>query len=47
MPVSLLTELHYGRGHLVVTTFKLNAENLAGDAVAQALLAGMLRLLGM
>jgi hypothetical protein len=46
MPVSLLTEMHYGRGHLVVTTFKLNAENLADDAVAQALLAGILRLLG-
>ncbi|MBW7882129.1 MAG: beta galactosidase jelly roll domain-containing protein [Caldilineaceae bacterium] len=45
MPVSLLAELHYGRGRLVVTTFKLNAENLSNIAVAQTLLAGILQLL--
>jgi hypothetical protein len=43
--VSLLTVMPYGRGHLLVTTFKLNATTLAGDAIAQALFAGMLGLL--
>lgn len=39
--VSLLAHLPYGRGHLLVTTFKLNAQTLAQDAMAQALFAGL------
>ncbi len=45
-PVSLLAEMPYGRGRLVITTFKLNAQTLADDSVAQAILAGALALLG-
>lgn len=44
-PVSLLAAMPYGRGHMAVTTFKLNAATLATDAVAQALFAGALELL--
>jgi len=44
-PVSLLSRFRYGRGELVVSTFRLNTETIAKDAVAQALLDGMLRLL--
>ncbi len=44
-PVSLLAEMPYGRGRVVVTTFKLNAATLAEDAVAQALWQGALALL--
>ena len=44
-PVSLLAAMPYGRGHMAVTTFKLNAATLATDAVAQALFAGALGLL--
>ena len=43
--VSLLTVMPYGRGHILITTFRLNATTLAGDAIAQALFAGMLNLL--
>ena len=43
--VSLLAHLPYGRGQLLVTTFKLNAQTLAQDALAQALLAGIVNLL--
>ena len=43
--VSLLAEMPYGRGHVAITTFKLNAETLGEDAVAQALFAGMVQLL--
>jgi hypothetical protein len=39
-PVSLLAEMPYGRGHLTVTTFKLNAETLADNVLAQAIFAG-------
>jgi len=42
--VSLLTVMPYGRGQILVTTFKLNATTLASDALAQALFAGMLNL---
>jgi hypothetical protein len=42
--VSLLTVMPYGRGQILVTTFKLNATTLASDAMAQALFAGMLNL---
>jgi hypothetical protein len=43
-PVSLLTRFPYGRGELVISTFRLDADTVAEDAVAQALLDGMLRL---
>jgi Glycosyl hydrolases family 2, sugar binding domain/Glycosyl hydrolases family 2/Glycosyl hydrolases family 2, TIM barrel domain len=43
--VSLLTVMPYGRGQILITTFKINATTLAGDAIAQALFAGMLQLL--
>ena len=43
--VSLLTVLPYGRGRILITTFKLNEATLAADAVAQALFAGMVNLL--
>ncbi|MCB8944438.1 MAG: glycoside hydrolase family 2 [Ardenticatenaceae bacterium] len=43
--VSLLAVLPYGRGHILVTTFKLNATTLADEAIAQALLAGMVKIL--
>ena len=42
--VSLLTVMPYGRGQILITTFKLNATTLASDALAQALFAGMLNL---
>ena len=42
--VSLLSVLPYGRGQILVTTFKLNADTLATDAMAQALFAGILNL---
>ena len=45
-PVSLLAEMPYGRGHVVISTFKLNAATLATNAVAQALLAGIVELAG-
>jgi hypothetical protein len=45
-PVSLLTVMPYGRGHILITTFKLNAATLATDAIAQVLFAGILNLLG-
>jgi hypothetical protein len=43
--VSLLAISPYGRGHILMTTFKLNATTLAGDAVGQALFAGMVNML--
>jgi hypothetical protein len=42
---SLLAVLPYGRGQILITTFKLNETTLASDAIAQALFAGMLKLL--
>ncbi len=42
---SLLLELPYGRGKVVITTFKLNADTVASNAVAQTLFAGALELL--
>ncbi|MFO7631559.1 MAG: glycoside hydrolase family 2 TIM barrel-domain containing protein, partial [Caldilinea sp.] len=44
-PVSLLAEMPYGRGHVVITTFKLNAQTVAEDTVAQAIWHGALELL--
>ena len=44
-PVSLLAVIPYGRGQILITTFKLNAATLATDAMAQSLFAGMLNLL--
>jgi hypothetical protein len=44
-PVSLLAEMPYGRGHIVITTFKLNAATLVDDAVAQAIWQGAVELL--
>jgi len=41
-----LTKINYGRGSLVLTTFNLSAETLADNAVAQALLAGLVTLAG-
>ena len=43
--VSLLAVLPYGKGQLLITTFKLNAQTLAHDAIAQALFAGMVTML--
>ncbi len=43
-PVSLLVDVPYGRGRMVVTTFKLTAETLANNVIAQNLLAGMVNL---
>ncbi|MCB0032879.1 MAG: hypothetical protein KDE51_02575, partial [Anaerolineales bacterium] len=43
---SLLAVLPYGRGHILMTTFKLNAHTLAEDAVGQALFGGLVNLLG-
>ena len=42
--VSLLSVLPYGRGQILITTFKLNETTLATDAIAQALFTGMLKL---
>ncbi|MEP6894708.1 MAG: hypothetical protein ABI986_03780, partial [Chloroflexota bacterium] len=43
--VSLLTVMPYGKGRILITTFKLNATTLASDAIAQTLFAGILNLL--
>jgi hypothetical protein len=43
--VSLLSVLPYGHGRILITTFKINSDTLANDAIGQALLAGMLNLL--
>jgi hypothetical protein len=43
--VSLLTVMPYGRGHILITTFKLNPDTIANNALAQTLFAGMLNLL--
>jgi hypothetical protein len=43
--VSLLAMLPYGRGHILMTTFKLNGDTLADDAMGQALFAGMVKML--
>lgn len=44
-PVSLLAHAPYGSGEIVVTTFKLTAEQLRANAIAQALFAGCVTLL--
>jgi hypothetical protein len=44
-PVSLLAEMPYGKGKVAITTFKLNAQTLAEDAVAQAIWQGAVALL--
>ncbi|MFN3980098.1 MAG: hypothetical protein ACK4SA_06930, partial [Caldilinea sp.] len=44
-PVSLLATMPYGRGKVAITTFKLNAQTLAEDVVAQAIWQGALQLL--
>jgi hypothetical protein len=44
-PVSLLAAMPYGKGKVAITTFKLNAQTLANDAVAQAIWQGALQLL--
>ncbi|MCC6168039.1 MAG: beta galactosidase jelly roll domain-containing protein [Caldilineaceae bacterium] len=43
-PVALLAQLAYGRGSVVISTFNLTPETLADNAVAEALLAGMVNL---
>ncbi len=43
--VSLLAVLPYGRGQILMTTFKINATTVANDAIAQALLVGMVNML--
>lgn len=43
-PVSLLVRVPYGRGGLVVTTFKLTPEILTQNVIAQGLLAGCIEL---
>ena len=42
-PVSLLAAGPYGRGQIAVTTFRLDADLVAGNVVAQSLLAGLVR----
>ncbi|HRF49800.1 MAG TPA: hypothetical protein PLC98_19380, partial [Anaerolineales bacterium] len=42
--VSLLVTARYGKGQLLVTTFRLTAEPLAQDAIARTLFAGILEL---
>ena len=42
--VSLLVEMPYGRGQMLVTTFKLNGATLAHNAVAQALFSGIVNM---
>ena len=42
---SLLVVMPYGRGRVAITTFKLNADTLAANAVARALFAGVLDLI--
>ncbi len=44
-PVSLLSVLPYGHGRIAITTFKLNAGALGNNAIAQALLGGILEVL--
>jgi hypothetical protein len=46
MPVSLLAVIPYGRGRILITTFKLNEATLASNAVAQAFFSGILNLAG-
>lgn len=43
-PTSLLAKIPYGRGAITLTTFDLTAERVAGDVVAQALMAGLVTL---
>jgi hypothetical protein len=43
--VSLLATMRHGEGHMVVTTFRLQPDVLAADAVAQTLFAAILDLL--
>ncbi len=43
-PVSLLIDVPYGQGRLAATTFKLNAETLAHNVLAQNLFAGLVSL---
>jgi hypothetical protein len=45
-PVSLLAAIPHGRGKIIITTFKLNADTLASEPMAQALFSGILNLLG-
>jgi len=42
---SLLMVMPYGRGQMATTTFKLNTNTLATNAVARTLFAGILALL--
>ncbi|MCB0074788.1 MAG: hypothetical protein KDE20_25155, partial [Caldilineaceae bacterium] len=42
-PVSLLATGPYGRGQIAVTTFRLDADLVAGNVIAQSLLAGLIR----
>jgi hypothetical protein len=42
---SLLTVMPYGKGQIAVTTFRLGGESLATDAMARALLSGIVELL--
>jgi hypothetical protein len=43
-PVSLLAKLDYGRGSVIVTTFKLTELTLADNVMAQALFSGLVML---
>jgi hypothetical protein len=43
-PVSLLAKTAYGRGAITTTTFNLTPSLLANNAVAQALMGGLLAL---
>ena len=42
-PVSLLAAGPYGSGQIAVTTFRLDADLVTGNVVAQSLLAGLIR----
>ena len=45
-PVSLLADIPYGKGKIVITTFKLNADTLAQNVLAKVLFAGCVELAG-
>jgi hypothetical protein len=43
-PAALLAHIPYGLGSVVISTFNLTFETLADNAIAEALLAGMVEL---
>jgi len=43
-PVALIADIPYGRGKVTISTFHLTAQTIAGNAVAEMLLAGLFQL---